>query len=200
MPQPSTNSELPFPSIAMPFGGKPTRRIAMFHLAKMILWVVMFLAAIVIDIHLHRLFWTWIALVTTLVAVLASFAYSALRLRARMKYQTRNPSFRAMVERLSQSEIKGPGTVEFAAGPVVVFTPATLTFSEGERKLTIRAQEFALKGRPKKPTFVLRLDCWDPPFNEPLTPTEKSAAVQFINAAFSKLVAHRPRQESVETQ
>ena len=185
----------------MPFGRQPTRRVAIFHLTKIILWVVMFLSAIVADMRIHRLFWTWIALVTTLVVLLGSFAYSALRVRARIKRQATNPSFRAMVERLSQFEIKGPGTVEFAAGPVVVFTPTTLTFSDGERKLTIRAQEFALKGRPKAPTFVLRLDCWDPPLNEPLSPAEKSAALQFLNVAFSELVARRPRQQdSVETQ
>jgi hypothetical protein len=162
----------------------------------MILWVGLFVAAMIADLRLHRLFWTWIAVLTTLVVLFARFAYSILRVRDRMNRRVTDPSFKAMVERLSQSTVKGPGTVEFAAGPVVVFSPTILTFGNGQKKLTIRAQEFGLKGRPKKPTFVLRLGCWDPPYaTEPLSATERYEAAQFINAAFSALLMQCPWQQ-----
>lgn len=200
MPQAPSNSEFPFPSIAMPFGRRPTPRVTVLHLARMILWVVTFIVATVVDMRLHRLFWTWIALLTTIAVWLANFAYSFLRVRARMKHLVTNPSLSAMVERLSQATVKEPGTVEFADGQEVVFTPTVLTFRDGQKKITRRAQEFALKGGPKKPTFILHFDCWDPPLaGEPLSPIERNEAVQFINAAFSKLVARRPWRKAALT-
>jgi hypothetical protein len=193
MPSESTSAKFPFPGIAMPFGGKATVGKSPSHLAGIAFFVAMFVAAVVVDMRLHRLFWTWIASLTILVIPLAAFAYSLLRMRIRMTHRATDPSFRATVERLSEYTVKGPGTVEFTSGPVVVFSPTVLTFRTGAKTLTIKAQKLALKGRPRKPTFVLRFESWDPPFaTEQLSHTERHEAIQFINAAFSTLVARRP--------